>query len=285
MQATSNAGVTPAIAGIDQQDFQQIQLLQGMYPYQKGLQMRIPGKTLQSQQNTPVGGIEVFYNVYGRPYILSQFDGAIQIDPVTFQPITLPALPPWGNIWFDDFSGYSPDGLISNIWGAGVWDISPGICQTIIEGYFDPYAIFATIHAGGIGNIPSQQPKTVSIPSTPASSLGPNDPKFQYPLNPPQVFLNIVTAEGDNSCEGQGTSPITATDFINFYNYETGPIVDTLLASGVTVGHITVFHGLRIGRMPDVDAGLVQGACPGPPPPTPKGYSLFGNDGSFGQTS
>lgn len=278
MQATNNADVTPAIAGIDQQDFKEIQLLQGAYPYQKGLQQRIPGKTLQSQYGFAIGGIEVFYNVYGRSFILSEYDGSIQINPITFNPITLPALPPWGNTWFDDFSGYSPDGLISNIWGAGNWDISPGICQTIIDGYFDPFQVYSTVYSA----FPSElQPKVVTTISTPATPATVNDPKFQYPLNPPAIFLNIVTAEGDNSCEGQGTSPITATDSVAFVDYPTGPTLDTLYASSVTIGQITIWNGLRIGRMPDVDIGLVEGACPGPPPPVPKTYEIYGNTGGY----
>lgn len=277
MQATPN-DVTPAIGGIDQQDFDQIQLLVGVYPYQKGLQKRIPGKTLIEQVPFAIGSIYVFYNVYGRGYILADYNGNIQITPVVIPPITLTAQPPNDLSFFDDFSGYSPVGLVSRLWGGGIWNNTIGICETIIDGFYDPFQVGTGPYTYVIW-VP--QPVT-SVPQT-EPLLTPSDIPFTYPTPPlPDVLLNTVYAHGDNSCEGQGTSPVTAYDFINYYYYEGGAIVDTFQSFEVPVGHITHWNGIKIGRLPDVDIGLVQGACPGPPPPIPLGYHLYANTGEFG---
>lgn len=284
MLETSKAGIIPAIAGINQQDFDEIQLLSGMYPYQKGLQKRIPGKSLQKVYPSPVGSIFVFYNVYGRPYTSIDFGSSISIEPITIPPITLPALPPTGNSWYDDFSGYTPVGLISLLWGAGNWNDTVGVCQTIIDGWFDPFLVYPNVYAGGISKDPSKQPQPLPTPPVDPETtpLPPTDPKFQYPVNPPDLFLNVILAEADNTCQGQGTSPANAIDFINFHDFAGGPVIETKRADSITPGTTVLWRGIKLGRLADVDIGLVVGDCPGPPQPVPVSYFLHGNDGSFG---
>lgn len=171
MLRTNGSKPTLAIGGINQQDFKEIQLVQGTYPYQKGLQQRIPGKTLIQQQPGAVGigSIYVFYLVLGRHYKLIDYGTNISIVETPLNPITLPALPPQGNTWFDNFASYDI-ASVSRIWAAGVWAIGIGICETLIEGIIDPFLVFASIAPGRANPIPSLQPQPgpsgTSIPAT-----------------------------------------------------------------------------------------------------------------------
>lgn len=274
---------TPTLKGIDQQDFSKIQLLNGAFPYKVGLQQRIPGKTLIEQQPLGIAGIGVMYNVYGRFYNVINFGDTITITQVTTPPFKQPTLPPDSNLWYDDFSGYS-DGLISLIWGAGIWPNTFGICQTIIDGILDPFAIFATITSPIFGGpVPVAPPPPGTSPQIPTAN--PNAPTSLYPPGSAQIILANVTATANNSCTGQGTEALTATDAIQYFDYSGGTLLDTMLATSIPVGKISNFHGLRVGRIPDHDLGLVAGTCPGPPQPTPTIYFLIATSGVFGVES
>jgi hypothetical protein len=171
MLETNSHKVFSSVEGINQQDFDKIQLLQGAFPYQVGLQQRIPGKIISREVSGSVGSIFVFYNVFGRHYILTDY-GTIEITETILPPITLPALPPSNTSWFDTFSGYDV-GLVSRIWAAGVWAIGIGICETLIQGIIDPFLVYDTIK--GNSDIPTNlQPKAgpngVTIPNTTPTS-------------------------------------------------------------------------------------------------------------------
>lgn len=284
MLETHSENPTLSLAGIDQQDFSAIQKIQGAYPYQIGLQRRMPGKTIQQALGIPIGSILVFYMVYGRHYVLTDF-GNIQITPVDPPVITLPGLPNAQNQWFDDFSGYSPAGLISNLWGAGAWADTVGHCETIIQGYFDPFLVY--------DNIAVTPPNTNDVPTplpipdedqhtTPAN---PNSPGAMYPPGSVDLVIRVQTGDGDNSCEGQGTTPVASIDVINAFAFSGGPFIDSLSATSVTIGGKFNFHGKIIGRTPDHYVGIVQGFCPGPPMPDPLIYSLFINTNEVSQDS
>lgn len=136
MLATRNIPVLE-LAGIDQQDFNELQLVKGAYPYQIGAQQRIPGKSISQIHPSAVGSILVFYMVFGRTYVLTDF-GSLQIEEIDIPPISIPALPPKSTSWFDNFAGYAT-GLISRIWAGGAWLIGVGVCETIIEGEIDAF--------------------------------------------------------------------------------------------------------------------------------------------------
>lgn len=149
-----------AISGIDQQDIEQVQLVQGAFPFQVGLQQRIPGKTLLLEKTSPIGSIYVFYMVHGRFYTIVDY-GTIEIIPTPIPHITLPGLPPTLDMWFDAFD-YDP-GTISRIWGGGLWDSNPGVCESLIHGVFDPYRTGGTPPPGG----PAVLPPPVEPPGPP----------------------------------------------------------------------------------------------------------------------
>lgn len=270
---------TSSIEGIDQQDFSKIQLLNGAYPNKVGLQQRIPGKTLIRQQTQGIGGIGVMYNVYGRFYNIINFGSIININPVIVGSITQGALPPNSNLWYDDFSGYS-SGLISLIWGAGIWPNTFGICQTIINGILDPFQIYATVSPISGGPVPITPPPPPTSPQT--TPADPNSPAAMYPPGSAQVILIKQTALANNSCTGQGTEPLTTVDSIQYFDYAGGTLLDTLLATSIPVGKVTVWNGLRVGRLPDLDLGLVAGTCPGPPEPQATVYYLIETSGAYG---
>lgn len=180
--------VTPSIEGIDQQDFQKIQVLQGAYPYLVGLQQRIPGKTIQQIYLGSVGSIYVFYLVYGRSFLFVDY-GSITIIPIPIPPIVIPALPPVSRAWFDTFDEYTPIGLISFIWPEGQWYGGPGICQSTEVGYIDPFDAQILQPPGGNtpigppgglgGATPSGAPGGTPIPPSPPPPPG----VPQYPVD------------------------------------------------------------------------------------------------------
>lgn len=282
MLATNKHQVTLAFKGINQQDFKELQLVVGAYPSLTGLQQRFPGKTLQQQQASEVASIFVFYNTFGRNYILTEFDGTVQIDPVTPPTITLPALPPWNTgFLFDNFEGYSPDGLISPLWGAGIWNNTVGVCQTIIEGIISPFEIFATIFAGGLSKTKALQPQVVGAPSTPATPANPGDPAYLYPpKHRPDISIQYQFGESDNSCTGQGEEFVDFNDIVTLRNFPGGTGLDSIGATSITVGGITVWNNVKIGRTGDVNLGRLAGTCPGPPFPTPAAWDVY-PDGTF----
>lgn len=240
--------VTPSVHGIDQQDWSEIQNLRGVYPYQVGLQKRIPAKTLQESFGQGIGSIYVFYLVYGRFYTFIDF-GSIQIGEVKPPAITIPALPPAQSVWWDDFSGYTPDGLISMIWGGGDWLDGIGICETIIEGYFDPFL------GGGFS-----PPETtigpgggIAVIDTP---VDPTSPPYWYPPGLVNVYLHerlysLWPGEGDETLPENGA----ANDSIRIYDYSDPllrSLIDEIFASDLIVGRISIVYGLRIGRTPNL---------------------------------
>lgn len=203
----TNGDSTLALSGINQQDFTKIQLVSGVYPYQEGLQKRLPGKTLIQLYDGQVGSIFVFYMVFGRTYTFIDF-GSIEITEISVPPITLPGLPPTGNEWFDSFGSYLVD-TISRIWGGGAWLNAIGICETIIDGYIDAFNALE----GGIfiQTIPlEQQPHDappVDTPDTPPI-LPPVGP--QYPVScatlPDQFYQTFAIGDMFDSVQRQGGS-------------------------------------------------------------------------------
>lgn len=282
----TQGSLIPQIEGMDQQDFDQLQLVQGAFPYQIGLQKRVPGKTLINQQEGRVSALYVFYLVHGRHYELIDYGGGnISIIPVVVPPIVLPGLPPTDNFWFDTFSGYEV-GLISKLWGAGIWPIGIGICETIIQGIFDPFLVYAnvpTAENGDNDDKPKPLPPPPDDPGIPPAA--PGSPGYMYPPGMVDVVLIRTTATADNSCTGQGTQPVAANDIVRFYDYSGGPELDSITALAVTIGDVVVWHGKKIGRSDNVDIGLVEGTCPGPPHPTPTEYSIYANTGELSQDS
>lgn len=146
MEATKGKPIL-ALGGIDQQNFNSIQLVQGAFPYQIGLQKRIPGKSLIRVVPGEVGSIYTFYNVHGRFFSLVDF-GTLQIDEIVTPPIIIPPLPPESAEWLESFSTYDPVGLISRLWGGGQWSIGIGVCESIIQGVIDPFLGFAALPPG-----------------------------------------------------------------------------------------------------------------------------------------
>lgn len=271
--------LTPSIEGIDQQDFTKIQLLSGAYPNKVGLQQRIPGKTLDRQVAFAVGSIGVMYNVYGRFFSLENFGTTLNITQINIPPYTPPGLPPNSMIWFDDFSAYSPNGLIQLIWGAGIWDSNFGVCQSIIAGFMDPFAINATITTN-----PPWVPIRYLTETPEIPPVDPNSPAAMYPPGSTNVVLGYQIGVADNSCTGQGSEPVDANDSIEQFDVPAPDpvLLDTLYATDATIGKIIIWNGLRVGRIPDRDLGTVQGTCPGPPQPVPTNYYLIQSTGDFG---
>lgn len=289
MQETKGK-VERAIKGIDQQDFDEFQLVKGTFPYQVGLQQRIPGKTIQRVLDGPIGSIYVFYMVYGRTYTIVDFT-TLQIDEIIEPPITNPFFPPVGTEWTETFSGYTT-GLISKFWGAGIWPITTGVCESIIEGVIDPFYVTEFAPAP---DIPIEdQPR---IETTPGSNITPADktnPKVTYPLEQPDIILRLVLAQADYSCYGQGTNAANAYDLIHYYDYSGGNLVSTYSVISATIGGVVNFGGINIGRLPDKDIGIVRNEngpdgsfhqCGGPPQPVPTIYFVNLNNGQFGQES
>lgn len=272
----------PGIGGMDQQSFREIELVAGCYPFQIGLQKRIPGKTLQRLFPEPVGSIYVFYNVYGRTFSLIDF-GTLQIEEVVVPPITIPGLPPQGNSWFDTFQGYTV-GAISRLWGGGAWNNSVGIAETIIQGFIDPFLVYDTLPPGYVSGPPPPiaDPPPEDDPTIPPAS--PESPGFLYPPGTIDIVLKRTFGLSDNSCTGQGTQPLNAVDVVYYYSpeYPNDPIVNGIGATAITVGAtVTWFHGLRIGRSEDIDGGYYAGTCPGAPHPIPVKWFLQ-DDGQWG---
>lgn len=157
------------LEGIDQQDFDKFQLVAGCFPYQIGLQARLPGKVIERVSFSPVGSIYVFYMVLGRFYTFVQYSNDGSITELEIPPWTLPGLPPPDDLWYDDFTGYEV-GLISRLWGGGIWAIGIGVCETIIGGWIDPFSVAGTV---------------VQVPYDPGlPNPGPDVPPPPPPLNP-----------------------------------------------------------------------------------------------------
>lgn len=292
MLTTEPNVVTPSIRGIDQQNWSEIQGLNGLVPYQVGLQKRLPGKTLREIYPNEIGSIYVFYLVYGRFYTLVDF-GSIQITPVTVPPLIPPALPPNQTVWWDDFSGYSPDGVISMIWGGGDWLDGIGICETIIEGYFDPFM------GGGI-TPPQQQIQIVYIPGDTAPPVDPSTTPYWYPPGSADIILkqrlfSLWPPDGDETLPQN----VSAVDEIKLYDYPlpaSQTLVDSLFANEVPVGKLFPWYNLIVGRTPDLgsyDDKYSMGAPFQPhwnpalpwPPPQPITYYDIESTGAHGVES
>lgn len=181
----TSGNVIKGLAGMDQQRLEPLQLIQGTYPFQKGLQARLPGKLIQRILDGPIGGIYVFYYVLGRPYLLVDY-GNLIIIPAGPDLTGIPPLSPVGIEWFDDFSGFD-DGLISRIWGGGYGTPFPGICETILAGGVDDFEFykdsgqFVTGVAGGATGSSSTDTNT-------GGGQGPSDSSPGAPNPPPGVY-------------------------------------------------------------------------------------------------
>lgn len=290
----SNGKPTLAINGINQQDFTEIQLAKGSYPYQKGLQKRLPGKTLEQQFSSSVGSIYVFYLVFGRHYNLIDVSGTLTFVPVPVAPITVPALPPTGNTWFDDFSGYTPDGLISFLWGGGAWATTTGICQSIIDGIIDPFLVYATIPGTSPIVLGSSIPSVVPTPD-PSPETTPADPGSPGYLYPPGHLPQIITENQPGTLWPSESSEelpqnVSIPDVVNYEDYPGAGVTDTLVATSITIGSIVNFHGVTVGRRSDVPFGDATAPTPPGPsidhpalPPNPINYYVY-MDGNFGTT-
>jgi hypothetical protein len=139
----TEANLERVVKGFDQQNFDEIQLLQGAYPYQVGLQQRLPGKSLIRTLPNAIGSLYVFYMVYGRNYTFTDY-GSVEIEEVDVPPFVPPVIPPLGSSWFDDFESY-PDDLIAKFWGAGAWASYVGVCETLITGFIDPFGVYDSV--------------------------------------------------------------------------------------------------------------------------------------------
>lgn len=131
------------VKGFNQQDFEELQLVKGTYPYQAGLQQRLPGKSLLRVLEGPIGSIYVFYMVYGRHFTFIDY-GAIEIEEVDIPPFIPPGIPPVSLMWFDNFESYVDD-IIQKFWGEGAWASYVGVCQTLIEGFIDPFQVYDSV--------------------------------------------------------------------------------------------------------------------------------------------
>lgn len=290
MLTTNPHAITPALKGVDNQNWSEIQKLDGLVPYQVGLQKKLPGKTLQRIYSNEIGSIYVFYLVYGRFYTLVDF-GSLEISPVVVPPITPPALPPNQTVWWDDFSGYSPNGVISKIWSGGAWQDGIGICETIIQGYFDPFM-------GGAVTPPQQNIQIIYIPVDPITPVDPTSPPYFYPPGLADVVLKIQTftlipPSGDETLP----QDVVAQDTIDLFDYPLPPeknLLDTFIAESAHVGKIVVWNGLAIGRTPDQAKGDFSMGGPGQPhfnpdlpwpPPSAINYYKILTTGEFGTES
>lgn len=153
-----------AIGGTNQQDFQQIQLIAGTYPYQIGLQKRVPGKKVDRVLSGPIGSIYVFYMAYGRTYTLTDF-GSLQIDPIDNPNNDFPGLPPTTTSWFDNFADYEDD-LIAKYWGAGAWETGIGVCESLLLGFMDAYRVADTVTPIPNEFVPRPGPSDIEVPNT-----------------------------------------------------------------------------------------------------------------------
>jgi hypothetical protein len=281
----SDVKETLAVAGIDQQDFDAIQLVSGAFPSLTGLQQRIPGKTLDRVYPSPVGSIYVFYNVYGRPFRSVDFqDGTIEIEETPLPVWRIPALSPVATSWFDDFFGYTL-GTVARLWGAGIWDGGIGVCETIIEGLIDPFLVYATIT--GENPIPVYTPTVVTESAgTPLGIV--TGGAFDFPFGIPDIVLIETSAVADNSCTGQGTQPFNVDDSINLYTTPGVPQGAVLHAYDLVLGQKVTWYGLSVGRASNIIIpGYVQGTCiiGLPPQPVAIVYYYNLNNGEFGVES
>jgi hypothetical protein len=228
---------TLQLEGINQQDFNELQLVQGCFPFQIGLQKRIPGKTLLEQHPTPIGSIYVFYMVYGRHYQLLDFGDGIQIDETVIPPITLPGLPIAGNSWIDTFAGY-PDALLSRLWGAGIWPGTVGICETLIAGYIDPFLVYATIPKTPLPE--EGKPKPLPPPeSDPDIPPGSSDPSIIWgPGAQPQVIIYWYGLIGQIVANLDVDAPVVHRFDGSTFVLGAGSLSpgETYTAAGITVG-------------------------------------------------
>lgn len=254
MLETKKLITSPVIAGIDQQDFKEIQLVEGSYPNLIGLQQRIPGKSLVSTKVGPIGSIYVFYMVYGRHYTLIDFGTGIEITPVIVPPITLPGLPPAQRKWFDTFKDY-PDHFVSKLWGSGDWIGPSAICETIISGKIDPYNLQGFIPP------PPAGPGTTPGPSGGSDIPPGGGPGFDYPPGwEVDVILYHNIGTYDVGCIGQGTFPVTSTDNLQYIDPPGYAPLSILYATDIAPGQIAEYHGVRVGRGTNT-LGLVQSEC------------------------
>ena len=109
MLETDRAQIIQDIRGINERldlvDPSNVALLKGTYPEKIGLQSRVPGKTMFKKFTYPVNGIAVFYNTYGRRYLL--WEGLdLTIEEVEWEPLTISWTPPWFADKYDDFEEY-----------------------------------------------------------------------------------------------------------------------------------------------------------------------------------
>lgn len=282
-----------ALDGVDQQDFEKLQEVAGCYPNLIGLQQRLPGKTIEQFLDGPILDIAVFYLYYGRPFRMINWGGTIEITKIPLVPWSIPVAPNTTNIWMEPFTDYEPVGLISRLWGAGIWLTGIGVCETLIEGYIDPFKVFAEIKSGEPTDVPTVVEDSSDTPA--AEDTGPN---FYYPREKPQIVLKRLNADGDLSCHGQGTTPQQIDDLINVY-YEPGNLKETVPVTDFVVKARTPFYGIVVGRVPDEYIGIVAtsppaspaiGCVSGPPsffpyPPDPTIYFYNINNGEYGQES
>ena len=109
MLETDRAQIIQDIRGINEQldlvDPANIAVLKGTYPEKIGMQSRVPGKTLYQKFAYPINGIAVFYNVYGRRYML--WEGLnLSIEEVEWESLNVTWTPPWFPDKYDDFEEY-----------------------------------------------------------------------------------------------------------------------------------------------------------------------------------
>lgn len=207
----TNGNSQLALRGTDLQDFNEFQRVSGTYPYQEGLQRRIPGKTIIQIYNGEIGSIFVFYMVFGRTYTIIDF-GSLEITEIVTPPITIPALPPTSSRWYDDFSSYLVD-TISRLWGAGIWLVGIGVCETIIEGTIDYFLVddnvFYQSIATGLQPIPAPPndlpPVSPILP--PVGPQIPNEcsqlPNQNYQVLDTGIYITSLQRKGGSADTGE----------------------------------------------------------------------------------
>lgn len=204
-----------AIGGIDEQSIDAIQTVQGAFPYQIGLQQRIPGKVLDRILTGPITSIYVFYLVHGRHYTIIDY-GPQTIIEIDVPPIRIPPLPPKFVEWFDDFSGYGPEGLISRVWGAGFGNPFVGIAETFMRGLLDPWELTDSLTPPAPTPPP---PDEITPVEDGGSNVPPTPPPSQYEpgdctdMPDDMVYIDVAI----------GSIFTSIHQFISVNNYYTGP--------------------------------------------------------------
>ena len=162
MLETDRAQIIQDIRGINEQldliDPTNVAVLKGTYPEKIGLQSRVPGKTLFKKFDYPVTGIAVFYNTYGRRYLL--WEGLnLTIEEVAWD-FDFSWTPPWFPDKYDDFEDYleAPISLMYlGFWPSG----NPGRVVRVSQSAYEAFETYLS------GEIEDEQLDFLELDGTP----------------------------------------------------------------------------------------------------------------------